>query len=198
MTKITQNPAIRNGQPRINGTRLTVKDVVENIESGMTAKEIIADFPSLTVMDVLAAIKYNEDYKQIKSEFRDKHAAIFKAVSEAIHYMQAVEEAAENDQNPALTDEEEKELRFYNSLFNQLRESTFHVEINDLDAREATESIVATKLRELQKLRKEKNVNLEDLAEEIGVAYTTVRRHFAGSKMSISDYYLYQTILERK
>lgn len=138
----------------------------------------------------------HQDTKHIKAQLKDNHTFIFNKVSDAIHYLQSVEEAAENGQCPALSEEEEKELKFYHYLFDRLRESSFHVEIKDIDNRVVSERIVSANLRNLQDLRKEKNLSLENLSEMSGISWTTVRRHFSGGTMSVNDYFLYKTILE--
>lgn len=45
---ITIEPGKRGGKPCIRGMRITVYDVLENLASGMTEKEILKDFPDLT------------------------------------------------------------------------------------------------------------------------------------------------------
>jgi uncharacterized protein (DUF433 family) len=49
---ITIEPDKRSGQPCIRGLRMTVKDVLEYLASGMTAEEILTDFPDLTAEDI--------------------------------------------------------------------------------------------------------------------------------------------------
>lgn len=60
-TIITIEPGRRGGQPRIRGMRITVYDVLDYLASGMTTKEILADFPYLTEQDVLASLSYAAD-----------------------------------------------------------------------------------------------------------------------------------------
>ena len=55
---ITINPNIRFGKPYIRGTRITVYDILSWYASGMTANEIIGDYPELTDEDVKAAFLY--------------------------------------------------------------------------------------------------------------------------------------------
>jgi len=56
--RISVDPAIRSGQPRINGTRITVYDVLEYLAGGMTEDEILADFPDLTRDDIRASLAF--------------------------------------------------------------------------------------------------------------------------------------------
>lgn len=45
---ITVEPGKRSGKPCIRGMRITVYDVLGYLAAGMTAEEIISDFPELT------------------------------------------------------------------------------------------------------------------------------------------------------
>ena len=55
---ITIEPGKRGGQPCIRGLRMTVSDVLEYLASGMSAEEIVADFPELTVEDIRACLAF--------------------------------------------------------------------------------------------------------------------------------------------
>lgn len=55
---IETRPGVRSGKPCFVGTRITVYDVLEYLASGMTADEIVADFPELTSDHVRAAIEF--------------------------------------------------------------------------------------------------------------------------------------------
>ena len=55
---ITIEPGKRGGQPCIRGLRITVADVLGYLASGMSVEEVLADFPSLTQADVMAALAY--------------------------------------------------------------------------------------------------------------------------------------------
>jgi uncharacterized protein (DUF433 family) len=56
--RITIEPGKRGGKPCICGLRITVYDLLSYLAAGMTIEEILADFPSLTREDVLAALSY--------------------------------------------------------------------------------------------------------------------------------------------
>jgi len=57
--RIVSTPGICGGRPRIDGHRITVEDVVFWHErQGMTPGEIVADYPTLTLSDVHAALAY--------------------------------------------------------------------------------------------------------------------------------------------
>jgi len=55
---IDVRPDVRGGKPCFVGTRITVDDVLEYLASGMTADEIVADFPELTSDHVRAALTF--------------------------------------------------------------------------------------------------------------------------------------------
>jgi len=58
---ITIEPGKRGGKPCIRGLRITVYDVLEYLASGMTAQEIVADFPDLTPDDIRACLAFAAD-----------------------------------------------------------------------------------------------------------------------------------------
>jgi uncharacterized protein (DUF433 family) len=55
---IEVRPGARSGKPCFIGTRISVYDVLEYLAGGMTAEEIVADFPELTVDHVRAALEF--------------------------------------------------------------------------------------------------------------------------------------------
>jgi uncharacterized protein (DUF433 family) len=54
--RITIDPRIRSGKPCIKGTRIAVADVLDYLGGGMTAAEILADFPDLAAEDIRACL----------------------------------------------------------------------------------------------------------------------------------------------
>jgi uncharacterized protein (DUF433 family) len=54
--RITIDPRIRSGKPCIKGTRIAVADVLDYLGGGMTAAEILDDFPDLAVEDIQACL----------------------------------------------------------------------------------------------------------------------------------------------
>lgn len=58
---ITIEPGKRSGKPCIRGLRITVTDVLEYLAAGMTAEEIVRDFPDLTTDDVRACLAFAAD-----------------------------------------------------------------------------------------------------------------------------------------
>ncbi len=57
MKKIIIDGKIRHGKPIIEGTRITVEEILGMLESGMSYKEIEEEY-GLTKEDILAVIRY--------------------------------------------------------------------------------------------------------------------------------------------
>ena len=56
--RITSNPNICHGQACVKGTRIPVFVVLDALAAGMTAEQIIAEYPHLTKEDIQACILY--------------------------------------------------------------------------------------------------------------------------------------------
>ena len=56
--RIGRIEGVRSGQPIIRGLRITVKDVLGFLASGMTVAEILRDFPELEEADIRAVLAY--------------------------------------------------------------------------------------------------------------------------------------------
>ena len=56
--RITVDPNICHGQACITGTRVLVTVVLDNLAAGRPSEQIVADYPSVSVDDVRAAIAY--------------------------------------------------------------------------------------------------------------------------------------------
>jgi uncharacterized protein (DUF433 family) len=56
--RISVDPNVCHGQACIAGTRVLVTVVLDNLAAGRTAEEILADYASITIEDVRAAIAY--------------------------------------------------------------------------------------------------------------------------------------------
>lgn len=57
MAEIIIDEKIRHGKPTIKGTRITVDEVLEMLESGMTYEEIEKEY-NITKEQILAVIRY--------------------------------------------------------------------------------------------------------------------------------------------
>lgn len=66
--RITIEAGKRGGKPCIRGLRITVYDVLSYLAAGMSAEEILADFPDLTRDDIQACLGYAAD--------RERHTSI--------------------------------------------------------------------------------------------------------------------------
>ncbi len=55
-------PGIRSGRPLVRGMRLTVKDVLGYLASGMSTAEVLDDFPELTPEDIQAVLAFAVDH----------------------------------------------------------------------------------------------------------------------------------------
>ncbi len=69
------DPAVCGGRPRIRGTRIRVQDIVFHYDyDGLSAEEIVGEFPHLTLGDVYAALAYYHDnLNEIRQTIRNDH-----------------------------------------------------------------------------------------------------------------------------
>ena len=58
LKRITSNPYIRSGQPCVEGTRITLFDILSYLVAGMTIDQILDDFPQLKHEDIKACFLY--------------------------------------------------------------------------------------------------------------------------------------------
>ncbi len=58
---ITVEPGKRGGRPCIRGLRITVYDILEQLAAGMSAEEILEDFPELQPEDIQATLGFAAD-----------------------------------------------------------------------------------------------------------------------------------------
>jgi len=62
---IVVTPGVCSGKPRVDGTRITVANIVVWFErQGLSADEIVSGWPSLTLADVHAALAYYHDHRE--------------------------------------------------------------------------------------------------------------------------------------
>ena len=61
LERISINPQICFGKPCVKGTRIWVSLILDQLASGITFDELLADYPQLTREDVLAAIAYGAE-----------------------------------------------------------------------------------------------------------------------------------------
>jgi uncharacterized protein (DUF433 family) len=51
-------PGVRSGKACFAGTRITVQDVLEYLAGGMTADEVVSDFPALSTEHIREALLF--------------------------------------------------------------------------------------------------------------------------------------------
>lgn len=56
--RIVRDKAVCGGEPVFKGTRITLRTVLASLADGDSVAEILADFPSLKVEDIQAAIAF--------------------------------------------------------------------------------------------------------------------------------------------
>jgi uncharacterized protein (DUF433 family) len=76
-TLITRNPGIHGGCPIIAGTGVTVRRIAVDYKMGLSAEEIAAEIPHLTLAQVYAALTYyhlNKDEIEADLAFQEAEA----------------------------------------------------------------------------------------------------------------------------
>ena len=61
LQRISIDPHICFGKPRIRGTRIWVSLILDLLATGATPADVISDYPHLTHEDILAAIAYGAE-----------------------------------------------------------------------------------------------------------------------------------------
>jgi uncharacterized protein (DUF433 family) len=56
--RIVTDPEIHHGEPCIAGTRVPVRMIVGSLADGLTAEQIVAEYPQLAPEDIAAALAY--------------------------------------------------------------------------------------------------------------------------------------------
>jgi uncharacterized protein (DUF433 family) len=59
--RIASNPKIMFGKPVIKGTRVTVELILRKFSAGLSAEDIIEEYPTITLEDVCAAQAFAAD-----------------------------------------------------------------------------------------------------------------------------------------
>jgi uncharacterized protein (DUF433 family) len=58
LARIVVNPKVMAGKPILKGTRITVELVLRLLAQGLSAEEILKDYPHLTKDDITAVLLY--------------------------------------------------------------------------------------------------------------------------------------------
>ena len=61
MKRIVIDPNICNGQPVIEGTRITARTVLEFLAAGDSVNEVLEEYPSLSKEDVLECLRFSAE-----------------------------------------------------------------------------------------------------------------------------------------
>lgn len=56
--RITINPDVMVGKPTIRGMRITVEQILNGLAGGLTARELLEDYPELEEEDIKVALLY--------------------------------------------------------------------------------------------------------------------------------------------
>jgi uncharacterized protein (DUF433 family) len=67
---ITINPEVCHGKPTIRNMRYTVSMILDLLSAGMTADELIADYPALTTQDIQACLFYASRLSETKTLYK--------------------------------------------------------------------------------------------------------------------------------
>ena len=74
-TYIVRTPKIRGGRPHIAGTGVTVQRIMGWYKLGLTAEEIAAEIPHLTLAQVHAALAYyHANQEEIEQDIAEEEA----------------------------------------------------------------------------------------------------------------------------
>lgn len=58
LNRITVDPKVMVGKPTIRGLRITVEQILKALAGGVTAQELIEDYPELEAEDIQAVLLY--------------------------------------------------------------------------------------------------------------------------------------------
>lgn len=64
--RITMDPAICHGKPCVRGLRYPVEMVLQWLAAGMTAQEILEDYPDLEYQDIQAVLTYAAHLSRVR------------------------------------------------------------------------------------------------------------------------------------
>ena len=70
LKRITVQPGVLVGKPTIRGMRISVEQVLHLLSEGMTAKDILREFPVLEEEDIRAAIAYAHEVLSTEKVYR--------------------------------------------------------------------------------------------------------------------------------
>lgn len=71
MNRIIIDPDICNGQPVIEGTRITVQTVLEFLGAGDSIDEVLEKYPTLSREDVLECLRFSSELLRRRFSFQE-------------------------------------------------------------------------------------------------------------------------------
>ena len=71
--RIEIDPRVCNGKPVIEGTRIPVSVILEQVAAGFSWEEVLSDYPELKQEDIQAALFYAKDFIE-HSDMRPAYA----------------------------------------------------------------------------------------------------------------------------
>jgi len=67
LNRITINPSICHGKPTVRNMRYPVEMILDLLSSGMTASEIIEDYPPIEEDDIFACLAFASQLTKLKT-----------------------------------------------------------------------------------------------------------------------------------
>lgn len=75
LNRITVNPQVMVGKPTIRGLRITVEQVLKALAGGISAEELLDDFPELQMEDIQAVLLHAVELVSEEQVFEVKMAS---------------------------------------------------------------------------------------------------------------------------
>lgn len=75
LSRITVNPQVMVGKPTIRGLRITVEQVLKALAGGISAEELLEDFPELQREDIQAVLLHAVELVSEEQVFEVKMAS---------------------------------------------------------------------------------------------------------------------------
>ena len=73
LERITVNPDVMVGKPTIRGLRITVEQILKALASGVTAQDLLEDYPELETEDIQAVLLYAAELVSEEQVFKLVH-----------------------------------------------------------------------------------------------------------------------------
>ena len=73
--RIVSNPAVMQGKPVVEGTRITVEAILEHLAAGETEDQLLAAWPRVTRDDLRAALGYAAEAMKAETSYAVREVA---------------------------------------------------------------------------------------------------------------------------